>query len=172
MDTGIMNAISSAWSAFLASSFFFYFKIFAGFVTAILLIADILLLSKRIQGDIKIAVYGAKVPSLKKSVYTKRWESIKNRIDEGSVSSAKVAVIEADKMLGEVLEKVGYKGKDTAEKIAAVKPGQLIGIDEVNESHAIFKRIVQNHSFEIEHSELHRVLGSYEKVFRGLELLD
>jgi hypothetical protein len=172
MDTGIINIFSSVWTAFLTSSFFFYFKVFAGFVTAVLLIADILLLSKRIQGDVKIAVYGAKVPSLKKSLYTKRWESIKNRIDEGSISSAKVAVIEADRMLSEVLEKVGYKGKDTAEKIEAVKPGQLIGIEEVAESHSIFQRIVQNHAFEIGHEELQRVLDSYEKVFRGLELLD
>jgi hypothetical protein len=121
---------------------------------------------------VKIAVYGAKVPSLKKSVYAKKWEGIKTRMEEGSASSAKVAVIEADKMLGEVLEKVGYKGKDTAEKIAAVKPGQLIGIEEVSQSHEIFKRIVQNHAFEISHEELHQILGSYEKVFRGLELLD
>jgi hypothetical protein len=172
MDTGITNVFSSAWSAFLASSFFFYFKILAGFVTAILLIADILLLSKRIQGDVKIAVYGAKVPSLKKSVYAKRWESIKNRMEEGSISSAKVAIIEADRMLDEVLEKVGYQGKDTAEKIEAVKPGQLTGIEEVAGSHDIFKRIVQNHAFEIEHEKLLRTLESYEKVFRGLELLD
>jgi hypothetical protein len=172
MDTGIINTISSTWTAFLASSFFFYLKLFAGFVTVVLLIADILLLSKRIQGDVKIAIYGAKVPSLKKSAYAKRWESIKNRIDEGSISSAKMAVIEADKMLSEVLEKVGYKGKNTAEKIAAVKPGQLIGIEDVIESHSIYKQIVQNHAFEIEHDELLRVLESYEKVFRGLELLD
>lgn len=172
MDTGILNMISSLWSGFLASSFFFYFKLFAGIITVILLIADILLISKRIQGDVKIAVYGAKVPSLKKSVYVKKWESIKNRIEEGSVSSAKMAIIEADKMLGEVLEKVGYKGKDTAEKIAAVKPGQLIGIEEVSASHEVFKNIVQNHAFEMEHEELHRVLAAYEKVFRGLELLD
>jgi hypothetical protein len=172
MDTGIIDIFSSTWTAFLASSFFFYLKVFAGFVTAVLLIADILLLSKRIRGDVKIAVYGAKVPSLKKSVYVKRWESIKNRIEEGSISSAKMAVIEADKMLSEVLEKVGYKGKDTAEKIAAVKPGQLIGIEDVVESHNTFKRIIQNHTLEISHEELHQVLAGYEKVFQGLELLD
>ena len=33
------------------------------------------------------------------------------------MSKAKIAMIEADQMFGETLEKIGYKGKDTGEKI-------------------------------------------------------
>lgn len=172
MDINIFSVSQFVWQAFAASGVFHYIKIIASFIIAILLIADILLISKRVRGDIKIAFYGAKVPSLKKSKYVQRWESIKGHLTEGSVSSAKVAVIEADKMLGETLEKIGHKGQDTGERIATIKPGQMIGIEEAGESHEIFKKIVQDPAYEISLDEIRSVLDGYEKVFRGLELLD
>lgn len=172
MDINIFAIIQSIFQAIAASSFFHFIKILAEFVIAILLIADILLLSKRMRGDWKVAFYGAKVPDLKKSKYTELWEHIKSDVLSGDLSKAKIAVIEADKMFGETLEKIGYKGKDTAEKIALVKPGQLIGLDEAKYSHEVFKKIVHNSSYEINLAEIQAALGGYEKVFRGLELLD
>jgi len=172
MDIDIFSLFSSAYQAFVASGFFHFIKILAGFVITILLVANILLLAKRIQGDWKVAFYGAKVPGLKKSKYMERWESIKKNIEGENITGAKIAMIEADQMLGETLEKIGYKGKDTGEKIAAVKPGQLIGLEEVIQSHDIFKKVVRNSGQEIGLSEIQMALAGYEKVFRGLELLD
>jgi hypothetical protein len=172
MDINIFSIFSSAYHAFVASSFFHFIKILAAFIIAILLIADILLISKRIQGDWKVAFYGAKVPGLKKSKYMERWETIRKNVELGNISNAKIAIIEADQMFGETLEKIGYKGKDTGEKIAAVKPGQLIGLEEVIQSHDIFKKVVRNSGHEIDVEEIQEALAGYEKVFRGLELLD
>jgi len=172
MDINIFAIIKSLWQVFAHSSFFSFIKILAGFIIAILLIADILLLSQRIRGDWKVAFYGAKVPGLKKSKYTEKWESIKKSAESEDVSKAKIALIEADQMFGETLEKIGYKGKDTGERIDGVKPGQLIGLEEVKFSHEVFKKIVRNSGHEISSPEIQAALGGYEKVFRGLELLD
>ena len=139
---------------------------------AILLIADILLISKRIRGDIKVIAYGAKIPSLKKSKYAERWEAVKKRIEEGSVSSGKMAVIEADNMLGEVLKEIGYSGKDTNERISQVKAGQLAGIEELTEARRIYKGISEDPSYKIGVDKIKETIGAYEKVFRGLELLE
>lgn len=172
MDINIFAIFQSLFNGFANSSFFSFIKILAGFIIAILLIADILLISKRIRGDWKIVFYGAKVPDLKKSKYTERWESIKENVESGDIAKAKIAMIEADQMFGETLEKIGYKGKDTGERIEAVKPGQLIGLEEVKFSHEIFKKIVRNSGYEISSEDLQGALEGYEKVFRGLELLD
>ena len=53
-----------------------------------------------------------------------------------------------------------------------VKPGQLIGLEEAKYSHEIFKKIVRNSGHEIDIAEIQAALEGYEKVFRGLELLD
>jgi len=172
MNINIFAIFQSAFDSFAHSSFFGFIKILAGFVIAILLIADILLLSKRLRGDWKVAFYGAKVPDLKKSKYAQKWESIKESAESGDMPKAKIAMIEADQMFGETLEKIGYKGKDTGERISAVKPGQLIGLDEVKFAHDVFKKIVRNSEHEVSPEEIQGALGGYEKVFRGLELLD
>jgi hypothetical protein len=172
MDINIFAIFRSAFAAFANSSFFGFVKILAGFIIVVLLIADILLLSKRLRGDWKTAFYGAKVPDLKKSKYIEKWEDIKRNAQGDDSAKAKIAMIKADQMLGETLGKIGYKGKDTGEKIAEVKPGQLIGIEEAKYAHEIFKKIVHNSSYEINLAEIQTALGGYEKVFRGLELLD
>ena len=170
LDVGLI--FSSIWTAFAQSAFFYYLKIVAGFIVAVLLIADILLLSKRLQGDVKIALFGSKAPRFKKSAYANKWETIKKGAEESSVSAGKIAVIKADKMLGEVLAKIGYKGEDTGEKLSMVKLGQLAGKEEAMGAHEVCKRIVMDPSYHAEISELRRALDGYEKVFRGLELLD
>jgi hypothetical protein len=172
MDINTLAIIKPLFHAFAASSFFHFIKILAVFIITILLIADILLISKRIRGDWKVAFYGAKVPGLKKSKYMERWETIRKNVELGNISNAKIAIIEADQMFGETLEKIGYKGKDTGERIAAVKPGQLIGLEEAIQSHDIFKKVVRNSGHEIDLAEIQSSLTGYEKVFRGLELLD
>lgn len=172
MEINIFGIISSIYKSFVTSGFFYYLKIVAGFLVVILLVADILLLSKRLQGDVKVAIFGSKAPRFKKSLYTKRWEAIRKGVNEGNISAGKIAVIEADKMLGEVLEKIGYKGKDTGEKIAAVKVGQLEGIQDAVRAHETFRQIVQDPSHKIGLEGLQETLAGYEKVFRGLELLD
>jgi hypothetical protein len=172
MNINIFAIFQSLFSGFANSSFFGFIKILAGFIIAILLIADILLISKRIRGDWKVAFYGAKVPDLKKSKYAEKWESIKENAESGDMSKAKIAMIEADQMFGETLEKIGYKGKDTGERIEIVKPGQLIGLEEAKYSHEVFKKIVRDSGHKISSPEIQAALEGYEKVFRGLELLD
>jgi len=172
MDTDILGVFSSLYHAFFESRFFFYIKLVSAFAIFVLLIADILLLSKRIQADVKVAIYGANVPRLKKTEYAKKWESILNHLREGTVSSGKIALVEANKMLDEVLGKVGFKGANLEEKIGMIKPGQIVGISEVTEAHELYKKIIENPAHEVEMGEIKKAVDDYEKVFRGLELLN
>ena len=172
MDINIFAAFQSFFAGIAASPFFAFIKILAGFIIVILLIADILLLSKRARGDWKTAFYGAKVPDLKKSKYAEKWDKIMQNAQSADLHKAKIAIIEADQMFGETLEKIGYKGKDTGERMAEVKVGQLIGLEEARQSHELFKKIVHNSDYAISSDEILGALAGYEKVFHGLELLD
>jgi hypothetical protein len=166
------NSLSAVWNAFFYSTFMFYVKIIAAFVTVVLLIADLLLIRMRLAGDIKLALYGSKIPFANKAKYAKTWTEIKKRLELGSVASGKIAIIESDKLLGEILEKMGYAGKDTDERIKIVKPGLIIGIEDAAKSHEIFKKIIQDPSHEISIEEIKSVMDAYERVFNGLELLE
>jgi hypothetical protein len=172
MEINIFAILQSLFDAFSASAFFHILKSIGIFAFFVLLIADVLLLSKRARGDWKVALYGAKIPDIKKSKYTLHWEDIKRGAQSGDLAKAKISMISGDQMLGEILGKVGYEGNDTGEKIAAVRPGQLIGLEEAKQSHDVFKKVVHNSEYEINIDEIQAALEGYEKVFRGLELLD
>lgn len=172
MDFTSFGSISSFFRTFSESDFFFFVKLISGFAIAVLLIADILLLSKRVRTDMRIAVYGSGSPRLKKSKYMSRWESISKKLDDKSVASGKVAIVEADKMLDEILGKLGFSGKDTEEKITQVKSGQLVGIQEMREIHSFHKKIVDDPTYETSLNEIKTALAAYERVFRGLSLID
>jgi len=170
MDIHIITVFQSFWSAFSQSSFFYYLKILAGFVIAILLIADILLLSKRVQPDVTVAIYGANVPKFKKEKYRERWGNIMKRVEEEGISGGKFALIEADRLLGEVLEKVGYKGKDVTEKLGQIPAGHLIGVSEVMAAHNISEQVLLDPALEMSLDEIKEALAGYEKFFSGLEI--
>ena len=168
MDIDIFAAIQSPGKAFLASSFFHFLKGFGAFAFAVLLVADILLLSKRTRSDWKKAFYGVDVPPLKKSKYTELWERIKSDVASGDMAKAKIAVIEADGMFAETLGKIGYAGKDAGEKIAAARPGQLIGLEEARQAHEIFKKVVRVWGGGSSRPEIQDPPAGFEKIFLGL----
>jgi hypothetical protein len=167
-----MDWLSLTYNSFLQSTFFFYLKIFSAFVSVLLLIDVILLLSKRVRTDVMIALYGMPTSRFKKSKYIPRWEAVMSRLATGSVAGGKIAIIEADKMLDEVLGKLGFSGKNTKEKIENVKSGQLVGIEDLREARGLYHNIMEDPAHEASLEEIKTALSDYERFFRGIELID
>lgn len=168
MDTGIV----SVYNSFLQSAFFHYLKIFSAFVSILLFIDIILLFSKRIRTDVRMALYGTPSSRFKKSKYIPRWEAIKSRLVTGSVAGGKIAIIEADKLLDEVLGKLGFVGKNASEKIETIKSGQLVGIDDLQDARSLYHKIMEDPAHEASLEEIKLALLAYERFFRGIEMID
>ncbi len=167
-----MDSLASAYNSFLQSDFFFYLKIFSAFVSILLFIDVILLLSKRARTDLLIALYGMPPVRFKKKKYAPRWKAIQDRLAAGKVSGGKIAVIEADRLLREALEKLGFYGKSTGEKVEKVKPGQLVGIEELRGARNLYHKIMEDPAHEASLEEIKSALLAYERFFRGIELID
>jgi len=172
MDIDIFGIVSSAYNGFLQSAFFFYLKIFSAFISVLLFIDVVLLISKRLRTDIMIALYGMPTGRFKKSKYIPRWEAIKSRLASGSVAGGKIAVIEADKMLDEALGKLGFSGKNSNEKMEAIKAGQLAGVEELRNTRILYGKIMGDPGFETSLEEIKSALSDYERFFRGIEMID
>lgn len=172
MDTDIFSAISSAYQSFLESNFLFYVKIISAFVSILLFIDIILLLNRRIKTDWRISLYGSPAARFKKSLYNPKWEAIKKRLEEKSVASGKLAVIEADKLLNEALGIMGIAGIDLTEKLDAVKPGRIVGIADVKVAHSLSLKIKEDPTYETGLDEIRTAIATYERVFRGIGMID
>ncbi len=74
----------------------------------------------------------------------KRWKKIKEKTEEGSESSYKLAIIEAEDFLAELLEDKGYLGDNFEEVIKQIDKRILSNIDQVKEAHEVRNLAVYN----------------------------
>jgi uncharacterized protein YggT (Ycf19 family) len=101
-----------------------------------------------------------------------RWKKIVERINSDSSESWRMAILEADIMLEEVLDANNYPGDTIGEKMQRVERSDFLTIDEAWEAHKIRNAIAhQGDGFALSQREARRVIGLYERVFREFEYL-
>lgn len=97
----------------------------------------------------------------------KRWQKIKKRLDSASESEYKLAVLEADDYLGEVLDERGFEGKNFEEIIQ--KAGKLIAQpSEILSAHEVRNLIVYNPDYKLGAEEAKKNVGIYETAVNGI----
>jgi hypothetical protein len=101
---------------------------------------------------------------------TKKWREIIARLETGMESEAKLAVIEADSLLDDVLGKIGYRGETLGEKLKSITPDVIPNIVEVLEAHKIRNNIVHDPDYRLSLDQARRTLEIYEKALRELDV--
>ncbi len=101
----------------------------------------------------------------------KSWKKVINLIHSGDENSYKKAILAADKLLDEILERSGWVGDDLGDKISQIKTVQMPDIDKLMASHKIAEKIQEDHDFKITYEETIKALTIYEKLFRDFTLL-
>ena len=99
----------------------------------------------------------------------KRWKKIHRRIETGSESDYKLAIIEADDFLNEILEKRGYPGKTFEERVGQVEKIQLPNLEEVLEVHKTRNSIVYDPDYKLDLDQARKILEIYEQSIKGIE---
>ncbi len=101
-----------------------------------------------------------------------KWEKVIIHINSQSPNDWKLAILECDIMLGEILEKMGYMQTSIGEKLKSVEPSDFDNIENAWEAHKIRNSIAHEGSeFMINEREAKRVIGLYETVFREFEYI-
>ena len=97
----------------------------------------------------------------------KRWEEIVAHINSDSPSNWRLAILECDIVLDEMLTKMSYRGETLADKLKAVEKSDFLSIDKAWEAHRVRNAVAHEGSnFQITDSETRRVVALYEEVFR------
>jgi len=98
----------------------------------------------------------------------KNWAKIIERL-EGGEEEAKLAIIEADSLLNEILKRMGYKGETLGERLEQLTSANISNLEEVLEAHKIRNNIIHDPSYKLTLDQARRILAIYEKAFEGLE---
>ena len=105
-------------------------------------------------------------------IINEKWEKVVVHINSQNPSDWKLAILECDIMLGEILEKMGYMQESIGEKLKSVEPSDFDNIENAWEAHKIRNSIAHEGSeFMINEREAKRVIGLYETVFREFEYI-
>jgi hypothetical protein len=102
-----------------------------------------------------------------------RWNRILEQTQSDSDQNWRLAILEADIMLNELLDLQGYKGETMADKMKGVARGDFKTIDLAWEAHRMRNQVAhQGEGIALSSSDANRVIGLYRQVFREFRFIE
>lgn len=102
---------------------------------------------------------------------TSRWRNVLRRLETANEEEYKLAVLEADGMLEQTLQRMGFAGDTMPDRLQKVGTGIVSNLAEVREANRIRNSIVHDPSYRLTLSEARRIIEVYETAFQGLDLI-
>ena len=97
-----------------------------------------------------------------------RWKKIQKRTERGTESEYKLALIEADDFLSEMLEERGFTGKTFEELINNAGKIMLPNLEEILLAHETRNSIVYNPDYKIDPDRVKKILAIYEAATKNI----
>jgi hypothetical protein len=161
---------------FYHSGFFLTIKIILGIYTLVLFIDIILLLIQRgVAGNIREGIYGMDVPRAildKKEKTREDWEGIKKKLASANPVDYKVALIEADDFIGEIVKGLGYAGDNFGERLDNIPEDHVMNVAGMRQAHQVRNKIIHDDNFVLSQNDALGVLSQYEEFLRGFQVID
>lgn len=99
-----------------------------------------------------------------------KWKKIIKRLKTDSEAKYKLSLIEAEIMLNQALERMGYPGS-FGEKLDKLNQDALPNIIQLREAHQVHNNIVHDPDYKLTLEQAERVIAVYEQALRDLETI-
>lgn len=99
----------------------------------------------------------------------KKWNYIVDKANSDNISDWKMAIIEADSILDEIVKKMGYDGDNLGERMKNIEVSDFNTLPQAWEAHKVRNRIAHDADFLLSEREARRVILLYQKVFEEFE---
>ncbi len=170
---GTENSLLSiiVWAKlFYASLTFSVIKIFLEIYVIVLFINIILLLKQRgLGGDIRDTLLGMNIPPelvSKKGKLRAKWEKVRAKLKSKNESDYKVAIIEADNIIDDLIKRMKYAGENFGERLDNITPGQIENIEDLKKAHETRNRIIHDERFVLTKEEAEKTMGYFEDFLK------
>ena len=102
-----------------------------------------------------------------------RWEKVEQYMTSLNSSDWKIAVLEADNMLDDIVERMGYKGPTLGERMKNIKASDFPYLDETWQAHKLRNSIAHKGTdYPLTRTEAEQAINTYHRVFKQLGYLD
>jgi len=100
------------------------------------------------------------------------WAFIKKQLDSEEQDKWKLAIVEADIFIDNLMERIGYRGMTLGDKIKSINPKNFSSVKELFEAHVVRRKIGQGgEEFQITQEEAKETLEKFEKALKELKYL-
>ncbi|MEK7493763.1 MAG: hypothetical protein AAB630_01260 [Patescibacteria group bacterium] len=113
-----------------------------------------------------------KAVPVSKDMFVVAWHNIEARMRTMQEAEYKLAIIEADKLFDDLLQKMAYKGKDMGDRLKQITTEQLSNINAIWKCHKVRNLISHDVNYHLTYSEAQWVIQIYEEAFIELGVLD
>lgn len=100
------------------------------------------------------------------------WNQIIRRMRTDEMANWKAAVLEADRLMDDLLTGAGYRYPNADERFKEIKPEELSNAAQIQEAHRLRNRVAQEPDFAVTKEQTLEILRVYKKAFQEFGLLD
>lgn len=99
------------------------------------------------------------------------WQNVLNHLNSANESEWKLAIIEADKLIDDLLVQKGYQGESLAERLNMIDKKSMKSFELLWEAHKVRNRIAHKLDFKINRNEALKVISYYGEALKDLQTL-
>lgn len=174
-----IGSFSEVWSAFV--------RYFVAHILPVVKVMEAVVITFCIYGIFHNIINLNKIVSEEKLIYglkdgitslgteeplvNERWEKVQRYINSINASDWKLAIIEADMMLDDLLRASGYHGESVGEMLKSVEKSDFLTLDLAWDAHKVRNEIAHNPGFDLNDREAKRVVALFESVFKEFEII-
>lgn len=101
-----------------------------------------------------------------------KWERVIAHLNSANAADWRLAIIEADVLLDELLKSAGYHGETLGERLKSVERSDFLTIDNAWEAHRVRNQVAhQGADFPLNEREAKRAIALYESVFKEFKII-
>lgn len=177
-----INDILGSYNALIESFYSIGFAKFRNWILAIFFPLDLLLLGlliftlrrymamSRIKPD-SPEPQREEAASPKEEVKT-RWEHVRGLANSDNPSDWNMAVLRADALLDEILQRLGYEGESMVDRLKVIDPNQMPSSERVWSAHRLRNVIVHGPTEDHTRETIVSALRAYEQALKELGMME
>lgn len=146
----------------------------AAFVLVIAFLAGIIYVGFQLNAvfqkkrTVRIFDFLSSVPPTKR---LRRWQVVLEKVESMNASDWKLAVIEADNIVDDIVKRIGYHGTSFGERLLQIEPSDFDNLQNVWEAHKIRNRIAHEAGYALSQNEARQAITLFEKALKELKYL-
>lgn len=127
--------------------------------------------TNKIRANMREKLYPTLAVTEPKVSLNSAWERVRTHIESQNESDWRLAVIEADIMLSELVDTMGVTGDSLGDKLKQIEKSDFVTLDSAWEAHKVRNQIAHDASYILTQREAKRVIALYEEVFKEFSFI-